>query len=446
MKSLLCILAGCIVCLSVERSGVQAKQMYTFRAKENFLKILNRGAVTTVVKDIANTVAPFFQTISPVLKLIFDIGSMSSTSAELEYLHKLSISINEKFDEVNRRFDELKNLIRWTAVQTSYSNLEGNIHVVFEQFKLIFEVPLSGVDQQRQLFISCYEKNYHESGSRLFAGFMLDNGVITPGLLRPAMDYTKYNRAHMRTFMFGILKLLLMAANVEFGYKSIKGYDNLIPFYSHIWKVRIEQIQGKINDIDLELKNNYLTQVYKDIDTFSDNNLRLSNKEFSQNLYQELSTKYFWRDWLVVVSTHTEGRHDAHSRTCNGVIKSTHRTKDLVVDSVDKEKSFINLNDVYKLCASLVTTCNNTATCRNIPGFAGIGRYKRCDFIETRENAETIFNWFTDVRNSCSNYSSIGIIATSKNPVYYASHTEGNSSRLFVQDLGICEYNVHFFG
>ena len=66
-----------------------------------------------------------------------------------------------------------------------------------------------------------------------------------------------------------------------------------------------------MNETDKELKDNYLTQAKIDIDTFSKNNLGLSNPIFSRFLYQELSKKYFWRDWFVVVSTHTDYDHDA---------------------------------------------------------------------------------------------------------------------------------------
>ena len=100
----------------------------------------------------------------------------------------------------------------------------------------------------------------------------------------------------------------------------------------------------------------------KDIDTFSNNNFELSNPMFGRYLYQELSKKYFWRDWLVVVSTHTGYNHDAYSRSCNGVVTSTHRTKDLVVDSVDKDIPPLDIQSIRKQrCASLQQSCRNTA-------------------------------------------------------------------------------------
>ena len=455
----------------------------TLQATDHFAKNVNRGAFTTVVKDVVKTASPFLSVFSSVVKLVFGIGSASSQSEELIYLHKLSDSINQRFDEVNVQFSEVKNLIRWSVVQTTYASLEANIHVVFAHFRHIFEVSPSGINQQKASFINIYERIYDECGSKLFAGFMLDNGLLSQGILRPAMKFTENDRGQMRIFMLGILKLLLMAANVELGYKVTKGYDHIIPFYSHQWQVRFEQVQAKMEEIDLELKNNYLVQSLKDIDKFSLNNFRLSNQNFSRDLYRELSNKYFWRDWLVIVSTHTQGRVDAHSRVCSsGVIKSTQRTKDLVIDSVEKDKPSFDINEVHRLCESLDGTCKNTATyipcaqqngcaypylmgCQpgsssnsggsDCVGYNGIPcdiqslygkRIRRCGSYTNSEDADDIFHWFTTVRTSCSTYSSIGVIAINKNPVYTAGNTGNNSSRLYVHNLSICEYKVHFFG
>lgn len=442
----------------------------TLQATVHLAEDINRGAFTTVVKEVSKTISPFLNVFSSVLKLIFGIGSSTAQSSELEYLHRLSDSINLKFDQVNLQFSDVKTLIEWSAVQVSYTSLEANINAVSDHFRRIFEVPISAMDQQKQLFVMSYKNGYTDSGTKLYEGFMLDNGVISQGLLRPAMKYTENNRSQMRTFMLGILKLLVMAAKVELGYQAIKGYDGLIPFYSHLWQIRIEQVQAKTEAIDLELKNNYLSQSLMDIDKFSLNNLRLSNQNFSRNLYRELSQKYFWRDWLVVVSTHTEGRNDAHSRVCSsGVIKSTHRTKDLVIDSVEKDTPSFDINEVHILCASLDGTCSNTATyipCEShnqcsypysscsssntcyhyYTGSGPCKRIRRCGSYTNSKNADAIFNWFSGVKTSCSTYSSIGIIGTDKNPIYYAGLTEGNSSRLYIHDLGLCNYNAHFFG
>lgn len=161
---------------------------------------------------------------------------------------------------------------------------------------------------------------------------------------------------------------------------------------------------------------------------------------------------------MVIASTHTEGRNDAHSRVCNGVIRSVYRTKDIVVDSVERSKPSFDMREVEDLYASLTQTCSKTATynaCTTPPpcyyNYCPIeihyySRKRRCGDYINYSNAEVIFNWFDAVRTSCSTYSSLGIIATNKNPVYYAGPSEGSSHRLFVKDLGVCNYNVYFFG
>lgn len=389
---------------------------------------INNGAFTAVVKDVAETVAPFLNAFTSAIKLIFDIQASSTESTELKYLRNLSESINRRFDQVNVQFKDVKNLIDWSAIQVSYGMLESNIHVVSDHFSRIFQVPESGINHQKTLFVISYKNGYIDSGSKLFTAFMQDHGAISQGLLRPAMKYTRNDRGKMRTFMLGVLKLLMMAAKVELAYLGVKGYDSLVPFYIHLWQVRIEQVQEKMKAIDLELKNVYLPQSLKDIDRFAldSKNVRLSNQNYSFNLYHELSTKYFWRDWLVIASTHTEGRSDAHSRVCNGVIRSVYRTKDIVVDSVERNDPSFDMTEVQDLYASLIKTCSNTARyiyCQTTQKYEPCQVYcgrrmRRCGHYENYSSAEVIFNWFDGSRTSCSTYSSVGIIATNKNPVY----------------------------
>lgn len=418
-------------------------------AGEAVLENISNGEFTTVVKDVANTVVPFLKAFTSGVKLILGIQSSSTESTELKYMRNLSESINRRFNEVNAQFNDVKNLIDWSAVQVSYGMLESNIHAVSEQFSRIYQVPESGINEQKKMFIISYKNGYIDSGTKLFTAFMQDHRVLSQGLLRPAMKYTRNDRRKMRTFMLGILKLLLMAARVELAYLGAVGSDMIAPYYIHLWQIRTEQVQEKMKAIDLELKNAYSSQSLSDIDLFSmtSRNLRLSNYDFSRNLYEELSTKYYWRDWLVVVSTHTEGRHDAHSRVCNhGVIKSVYRTKDLVIDSVEHSKPYFDTREVQRLCVSLNQTCQNNAHHYSCNGYNGPLRSKRCDGYTYPSDAGVIFNWFDSVRTSCQPYSSLGIIATEKNPVYYTGPMSGSSSRLSVSLIGNCPFNVHFFG
>ena len=245
MKHLLCILSVFLVWFLVDVSATQTKEISTFHATERLAEHLNRGAFTTVVQNVAGTVSPYISIFSSVIKLIVGIRSATTTSAELEYLHELTNSINQKFDEVNSQFEDVKKLIQWTSVQATYADFERNIRAVFDNFQLIFNVSSSAMHHQKQMFLDSYQQTYQDSGSKLYDGFILNNTVFGEGFLRPAMTHTGNDRRHMRTFMMGVVKLLLMAANVELGYQAIKGYDTIIPFYSQRWQVRFENVQKK---------------------------------------------------------------------------------------------------------------------------------------------------------------------------------------------------------
>lgn len=112
----------------VDVSATQTKKISTFHATELLAEHLNRGAFTTVVQNVAGTVSPY--------KLIVGIKSAATTSAELEYLHRLTNSIDQKFDEVNSEFEDVKKLIQWTSVQVTYAVFERNICAVFDNFQL----------------------------------------------------------------------------------------------------------------------------------------------------------------------------------------------------------------------------------------------------------------------------------------------------------------------
>lgn len=118
---------------------------------------INNGAFTAVVKDVAKTVAPFLNAFTSAMKLIFGIQASSTESTELKYLRNLSESINRRFDQVNVQFNDVKNLIDWSAIQVSYGMLESNIHVVSDHFSRIFQVPESGINHQKTLFVISYK-------------------------------------------------------------------------------------------------------------------------------------------------------------------------------------------------------------------------------------------------------------------------------------------------
>lgn len=408
---------------------------------------INSGKFIITLADTADLA-------SSLLKIYETTGTLftrshTTLSPEMTQLRSLVLNINYQFDHINQQFSDVKALIDWTAVKVSYGTLEGNINAVSERFSTIFKVPESAMIDQKEEFLNSYKNSFSDSGFKLFYAFMNDQHVLSEGLLRPAIRYTKNDRGKMRTFMLGVLKLLLKSAVMEICYYNYTGKNGLVDYYSKIWHNRTNLVQEKMKAVDLELKNIYFSQSRIDIETFLKNvtNLLLSNGNFSQNLYQELSKKYFWRDWLVITSTHTEGRHDSHSRVCNGIIKSVYRTKDLVIDSVERTKPVVDTSEIHAFSASLNQTCKNNRYYVYCQHVLPVGkRSNDCGIFRYTDNADAIFNWFGSVKTSCDKFSSIGIIAIDKKSAYSAGPLNETSKRLYVFNIDNCTFKVHFFG
>lgn len=409
---------------------------------------INAGEFLKTVSTIVGSISSSLNIYEKTVILLTGELYPTTLSPEMIQLRSLIVNINNQFDYINQQFSDVKDLIDWTAVKVSYGTLERNINAVSAQFSRIFKVPQLAMIAQKNEFLRSYKHSFSDSGYKLYNSFMKDDHVLSQGLLRPAIMYTKNDRGKMRTFMLGILKLLLKSAVMEICYLGFKSNQtSLVDYYVDLWHNRTCLIKDKMEAIDLELKNIYFDQSRIDVEIFLKNttNLLLSNQNFNQHLYKELSKKYFWRDWLVITSTHTEGRSDAHSKVCNGIIQSVHRTKDLLIDSVERTKPVIDINDINVLSASLNQTCKNNryyVYCQN----AGQRPHIDCDLFRYPDNADEIYNWFGPVKLSCHKFSSIGIIALDKNGAYNAGPLNETSKRLFVSNIDDCPFKVHFFG
>lgn len=437
----------CIFLLCFNVMIMDAQAPAALIADEALVRNINAGEFIKTVGNIAGAVSSFLNIYEKTVTFLTGRRPPTTLSPEMIQLRSLIVNINYQFDHINQQFSDVKDLIDWTAVKVSYGTLEGNINAASERFSRIFQVPESAMIDQKDVFLNSYKNGFSDSGFKLFYAFMNDKHVFSEGLLRPAIRYTKNDRGKMRTFMLGILKLLLKSAVMEICYYRLSDMNSLVDIYIELWHNRTYLVQEKMKAVDLELKNIYFSQSRLDIETFLKNvtNSLLSNQNFSRNLYQELSKKYFWRDWLVITSTHTEGRHDAHSKVCKGIIKSVHKTKDLVIDSVERTKPVVDSSEINALIASLNQTCKNNryyVYCQSVGG----RRPDDCGFFRYTDNADAIFNWFGSVKTSCDKFSSIGIIAIDKNSAYNAGPFNETSTRLFVFNIDHCPFKVHFFG
>lgn len=409
----LCLFLVCVYCHDTR--SVDSTLHNGLNAGKEIAEEINGGDFLSTIGKAAKTAVPFLSAIATVSKLIF--GQGNSQPPELQFLKQLSETVNARFDQVDIQFSDIKRLINWSSVRVSYNDIESRILAVSNAYDNLYRVPGSALNAQRQIFITSYESGYQDSGIKLYKGFMNDDNVFGQGLLGPAMQYTENDRGKMRTFMLGILKLLIMAAKLELEYYGIKGYNTVVPFYVQQWQVRLERINPKMIAADFEVASKYHSQLVVDIESFAAMNSSLSNEDYSRVLYQKLSAKYFWRDWLVIISS-PNSHYRAYYHMCDGYAKQIHN-KDVAVASVDNQKTPISKGQVDILVNSLNQTCKNTATEIHVCG----------DHFTEHDGAKEMYAWITPtIRANCSSpYASVG---TSDRQLYFTPHLK----RL----IGIC--------
>ncbi|KAK3099653.1 hypothetical protein FSP39_007554 [Pinctada imbricata] len=411
-----------------------------------------------------------------VFGLIFGLGSGShGESMEMKYLRDMSKLINTRFDDVDAQLSDMEKLVQMSAIQAPYLTIALKIRAVSRVYQTILTVPISDIKLQRSVFITNYESDYQNSGYKLFLGFVKDLGPFGGRLLDSAMKFYEYDRTKIRQFMMAATKLLFMASQLELAYYSAKGASaTLMDFHRSQWEDRFQQVSQRMSTVDKMVAFKERIQFSLDVERFALDYRGFGNSFLSNNLYKKLSTKYYWRDWLVIVSDHIN-KHDK-SQVCGGYAKSIYG-KDIIVTSVSINKTTIGKRNAEGMANSLTQTCKTTSyhrcyKCNSRPNpncTQPAVITDRCCDPENSEDAETIYSWINPyVRDRCTAYGSVGIIYKYKNVAYSARRRNNTSTmncdlgwctdkrdstqrypefeRLFVHDIGSCKYRAHFFG
>ena len=113
MKSSNCIMVACLVWLFVEVSVAELQIFKKLRAAERFVEDLNGGEFDVVVQNVSSTMSQHLNVLSNVITVLAANNTACNQSGEIEYLRDLSVSINQKLDDVISQFQTVKILAHW---------------------------------------------------------------------------------------------------------------------------------------------------------------------------------------------------------------------------------------------------------------------------------------------------------------------------------------------
>ena len=88
--------------------------------------IADKNFASTMGK-LARNVAPYLGMVGPVIGILFAVVGGPQESEELKFMRKMLSKIENRFDQVDTRLDEIAQKIDWSRVQIQFFTYEKNI-------------------------------------------------------------------------------------------------------------------------------------------------------------------------------------------------------------------------------------------------------------------------------------------------------------------------------
>ncbi|XP_052092943.1 uncharacterized protein LOC127729024 [Mytilus californianus] len=399
-------------------------------AKDIASVISNSTAFATGLVRIADKVAPFLGVVAPFISFVFGFIP-KGPSAELLAIRNLHKDIDTRFDQVDRKFSDVKQLINWSSVKVQFSSIEQKINAVYRKYREMYQAPTNALAGEKQLFISNYESDFQNSGIKLYDGVLNVGRVFGDGLLVPCMTYTKYDRRKCSEFSSGILNLLLKSAELELAYLQLKGLSSNVDYHAKQWKTRIDQVRSAMSHADRTIASKYHDQSNAEIDRYALDHPgdKMNNHDWANNMYNSLSRKYYWRDWMVISYKDVTGDDKHWNKVCGGYSKFRNHGRNILIASVDKRTRHLDNTKAHSVVNAVHDHTSSKGHCR-----------PHCGTVYHRIDSHTAYDTFpAEVKDHCSPYVASGVIYNDAQPSYKAA-----ANRLVLRND---KFNhIHVFG
>ncbi|CAH1802276.1 unnamed protein product, partial [Owenia fusiformis] len=323
----------------------KAKIEKGFEAGKAILDLITNKDFKEALTEIGKSIAPFLGAFGPFLSLILAFIP-GADSAELAYLKEMMKNIDNRFNRLDSRFDEVQRMIDWTKVAVNFGQIEQKILAMDVEFKLLYTGGAPAANK-KQVFITHFESDYQLSGLKLYNAIVHTQGTFQENLGESVMRYTKNDRKKTRDFLLGIMRLLIQGAKVELAYYKAKGFETIAEQRKQEWETRIRTVKSNFEQIDRTVTDRYHGQSLVDIKKYAADNYGMSNKDFSVGLYGMLNGKYDWRVWYDIIYNPIHG-WDRHSvSVCGGHILFQQDGRNIVVASKDRNAGRMDLQRAW---------------------------------------------------------------------------------------------------
>lgn len=355
---------------------------------------------------LATKVGPYLGMVGPVIGILFALTGASQDSAELQFMRNMLAKIENRFDQVDQRLDDIARKIDWNTVRIQFFAYEKKILPMKIELDKFYNA--SNTDELtsfQNTFTNMYECVYENSGQMLYNHIISGESTFSSNLLMEAMRANEYDRKEIQVFMLGLTKLVLVGSQIEMAYYKLKHPSSLDGLKTK-WTSQMGKMSQAMAAADREVMGKYSDIAIKDAKRILTFNKGAKNQDVAAAVYSKLTTKFDWRNWFVAVYDAIGGNNNHQVWVCNGGIAFRHDGFNLLLASNSENTAALNQNTAKSII-------NNAVMVK-----------KGWWMTKKNLNAKEIFDGVTTVR-SCSKYTGFGVIRSNAN-----FHGKADSSRL----------------
>nr|AKV63164.1 N-U8 [Pinctada fucata] len=294
---------------------------------------------------IAKKMAPFLGAVGPLIgfiSLFLPVGP----SKELQYMIRAFAQINNRFDQVFSRIDELESTVIEKAIKSQYSSYQSEISSLSTLLNSYLNSTANGSSEsassnsRKKLFLSAYESSDKTATLKLWQGMMLDRS-LSDNIPYSIAKYTFNNRLRTQNLIKRILSTILKGVNVMTFYYKLSGDNDSYVDQSRIWEGRIQRLTDRMQEVDSNVRDKYIEQAEKDTEGVLTERDGASNEVAASAIYSFLTAKFEWRNWLVVVynSMSASNYKEQQYQHCGGFKRFEFKGRNTIVASNNKNES-----------------------------------------------------------------------------------------------------------
>lgn len=364
---------------------------YGIQAGEEITHAIGSKNFGSFIGKLSTKSGPYLGMVSPVIGLLFSELGFRHDSPELRYMRNMFTRIEIDLKKIDGKLNDISRNIDWISAQCHFPEYESNIINLQNSLRHFYEArDIKSLYYYRNDFINMYNYHYADSTQMLYKNIISDNFIFSGKLLKEIVRATDNDRRASQEFMMGIAKLILVGSQIDIAYYKLSR-PTMLEYRKNMWIRQINNMGKAMRIADQTVAGYYKTGAKESAKKILRFYRGQSNEAMVGNIFHELSTKFYWRNWFVAVYNPVKGRKPHSLSVCGGGYEFRFNGYNLLLASNPEDTRPLNKYDALEILKYGHITRSN-------------------QWYSAVMTARDIFDDVRPSFNMCSGYSAFGVI------------------------------------